>query len=123
MSELDQLAGASTMAILMWVAVGLSLAFLALLVGDHIKRKRNRNRYRRRAGGLGRSLTRPFRRAAGFWDALSELRRQRARRREWEAPQHSRRGKERHQTQSRRRYGTEGAASSGPASPLLPGQR
>jgi hypothetical protein len=83
MEEIEQMVGRSTwsdVTILMWVAIGLALVFVGVLIFDFLRRRKQDLRYQSRPGGLGRMLRRPFRRARVFREALREMRRQRARR-------------------------------------------
>src|ERR1022692_3744797 len=79
-----------SLVIFMWAAIGLAVAFVGVRVGDHVRSKRRRDRYRTRSGRLGRNLTRPFRRAQDFWYAVKQPRRPRAQRKQWEERKRSR---------------------------------
>jgi hypothetical protein len=74
----------------MLVAIGLALAFVGLLIFDFLSRRKRHLRHQTRPGGLGRMLSRPFRRARAFREALREMRRDRARRAEWDPQKHPR---------------------------------
>ena len=83
MEEIEQAFGRFTwseVTILMWVAIGLALVFVGVLIFDFLRRRKRELRYQTRPVGLGRMLRRPFRRARAFRKALREMRRQRARR-------------------------------------------
>jgi hypothetical protein len=84
-----------TMTILMWVAIGLGLVVVGVLTLENVRRKSGQARYRTLRRGLRRTLTLPFRRAWGLYQALRELRRRRARRALRAEPRHRHR---RHET-------------------------
>jgi hypothetical protein len=102
--ELARLIGMSGTKILLWIAIGLGLVFIGVLIFDHLRRKRRRHRYRTRPKGLGRTLTKPFRRVRAFWHALKELRRQRVRRRQWDEPRRQRTPNGARELRTRRRF-------------------
>ena len=91
--------------ILMWVAIGLGLLFMGVMILDYLKRKRrHRHHHRRHHTGLKRALTRPFRRVQEFWQAIKELRRQRARQKRWQEPRHLRTPNAAREMKVHRRY-------------------
>ena len=103
----DEVAGhltVSTPTILMWVAIGIGVLFVGVMIFDYLKRKRRHHHHRRHHKGLGRALTRPFRRVQEFWLAMKDLRRQRARRKRWEEPSHHRTSNGARELKVRRRY-------------------
>jgi hypothetical protein len=79
--------------ILMWVAIGLALAFVGVLILDFLRRRKQDLRYQTRSGSLGQMLRRPFRRARVFYEGLRALDWQGARSRQWEPRKHTRKRK------------------------------
>ena len=92
MDELEQLLGDTprTTTILMWVAIGLGLVFLGLLIFDDAKRQKEKHRYESRHKRLCRVWTLPFRRARAFCQGLRELARHRDRSSQLEHRKHTR---------------------------------
>ena len=108
MENTDQMVGRftwSNVTILMWVAIGLALVFVGVLIFDFLRRRKQDLRYQTRPGGLGRMLRRPFRRARAFREALREMRRQRARRGELNHQKHRRRRDDARRARTGRRLG------------------
>ncbi len=93
MEEVNELAGrvdALNPTILMWIAIGLGVVFVGVMILDYLRRKKRHDRYRTRHGGLRRVLTRPFRRARSLWHAIKDLRRRRDQHKRREEPSHHR---------------------------------
>ena len=96
MEEILQMVGGFTrseVTILMWVAIGLAVAFVGVVILDFLRRRKQNHRYQTRRGSLGQMLRHPFRRARVFYEGLRELDRQGARSRQWEPRKHTRRRK------------------------------
>ena len=84
MNDLAGLLSGTNETYLLYVAIGLALLFVGVLVFDFLRRRRRKRRYETQSGNLGRALSRPFRRVREFFEALSHLHRHRMRRKEWD---------------------------------------
>ena len=104
MEEAAELAGqiGSSATFLMWIAAGLGAVFLGVLIFDHLIRKKSKSHHGTHSRGLGRTLSRPFRRARDFWRALKELRQQRIERKQWYEPRRHRKSNRAHDGTIRR---------------------
>jgi hypothetical protein len=71
----------SSETLLLWVAVGLAIIFLGLLVFDLLRRRRPRRRRRREPEKLGPTLLKPFTRLRAFQAEVKKVLRHRSRRR------------------------------------------
>ena len=68
--------------LLLWLAIGLAVVFVGLLVYDHLRRRKRTYRPRSKPEGLRAKLLKPAHRARAFQSDLEQLLQERSRRNE-----------------------------------------
>ena len=68
--------------LLLWIAVGLAVVFVALLVYDHMRRRKRGRFQRSKPEGMRAKLLKPARRARAFQSDLEQMLQERSRRNE-----------------------------------------
>ena len=70
----------SSETLLLWIAVGIAVVFLGLLVYDFVRRRKHRRRQRSEPESLRARLLKPLRRAQAFQSDLRKMLQERSRR-------------------------------------------
>ena len=70
----------SSETLLLWIAVGIAVVFLGLLVYDFVRRRKHRRRYRGEPESLRAKLLKRLRRAQAFKGDLEQILQERSRR-------------------------------------------
>jgi hypothetical protein len=86
--------------ILLWIALGLGVVCLAVILFGLLRREKRKHGHRTHSGGLQRTLTRPFRRIRAYFQGMVELHHQRAEHRKWAKPKRRRKSHRDHEEKS-----------------------